>query len=90
MVELIGPYGGRLVDLLVADPGARAELDARAARLRSLQLSERSVHDLELLAVGAFSPLRQFMGEADYRRVVAEMRLADGTPWPVPLTLPRS
>ena len=46
------------------------------------------VCDLELLASGAFSPLDRFMGEADFRRVLAEMRLADGTLFPIPVTLP--
>jgi len=85
--ELIGPYGGRLVNLLVAAK-ERAALAERAGRLPSIQLSPRSVCDLELLSVGAFSPLDRFMGEADYRRVLAEMRLADGTLFPIPITLP--
>jgi sulfate adenylyltransferase len=85
--ELITPYGGKLVDLLVA-PEAHAELKARATRLPSIQLSERSVCDLELLATGAFSPLDRFLGKADYDRVLAEMRLASGVMFPVPITLP--
>ncbi|MDW8356233.1 MAG: hypothetical protein RMK57_17090, partial [Bryobacterales bacterium] len=63
-VQLITPYGGRLVNLLVADAEERDELVARAGRLPSLQLSPRSLCDLELLATGAFSPLDRFMGEA--------------------------
>jgi sulfate adenylyltransferase len=59
-----------------------------ASTLPSIQLSPRAVCDLEMLAVGAFSPLDRFMGEADFRRVVAEMRLADGTLFPIPVTLP--
>ncbi|MFN8560849.1 MAG: bifunctional sulfate adenylyltransferase/adenylylsulfate kinase [Anaerolineae bacterium] len=85
--KLIAPYGGKLVNLLVPPD----ELEARKAyanRLRSLQLSQRSVCDLELLAVGGFSPLDRFMGQADYERVVEEMRLADGTLFPIPVTLP--
>ncbi|MDW8392521.1 MAG: adenylyltransferase, partial [Oscillochloridaceae bacterium] len=84
----ITPYGGRLVNLLVADAEERDELAARAGHLHSLQLSPRSLCDLELLATGAFSPLDRFMGEADNRRVLAEMRLADGTLFPIPVTLP--
>jgi sulfate adenylyltransferase len=83
---LIGPYGGSLVDLLL--PVAEAEeLHARAVGLPRIQLTPRNICDLELLAVGGFSPLRSFMGEADYRRVLAEMRLADGTLFPMPITL---
>lgn len=84
---LIPPYGGRLVDLCVA-PEEVAELKERAGRLPSLQLSERSVCDLELLATGGFSPLDRFMGREDYARVLDEMRLANGFVFPVPVTLP--
>ena len=84
---LISPYGGGLVDLIV--PAAQAaELKARAGGLPSIQLSDRATCDLELLATGAFSPLDRFMGEDDYARTVAEMRLGDGTLFPIPVTLP--
>ncbi|MBL8111726.1 MAG: sulfate adenylyltransferase, partial [Acidobacteria bacterium] len=83
---LISPYGGSLVDLMVpADE--RAEVFAHASRLPSLTLSDRALHDLELLATGAFSPLRTFLGKASYERVLDEMRLEDGTLWPIPVTL---
>jgi sulfate adenylyltransferase len=85
--SLIPPYGGALVDL-VAQPAERREWTERVLALPSWQLGLRAACDLELLATGAFSPLRSFMGEADYRRVLAEMRLADGTFFPMPLTLP--
>lgn len=84
--SLISPYGGSLVDLIVA-PDEVHELKEYAGRLPSLQLSERSVCDLELLANGAFSPLATFMGQADYERVVGEMRLASGHVFPIPITL---
>ncbi|HEY0100011.1 MAG TPA: bifunctional sulfate adenylyltransferase/adenylylsulfate kinase [Pyrinomonadaceae bacterium] len=83
---LIPPYGDQLVDLLAGD--AREELREHATRLPSVQLSERAVCDLELLATGAFSPLKRFMGREDFRRVVEEMRLASGHIFPVPVTLP--
>jgi sulfate adenylyltransferase len=54
----------------------------------SLTLDEPALCDLELLSVGGFSPLTSFLGKADYDRVVDEMRLADGTFWPLPVTLP--
>jgi sulfate adenylyltransferase len=84
---LIPPYGGTLVDLFEPD-ASRAELARHAATLPSIQLSERSRCDLELLATGAFSPLDRFMGRADYERVVREMRLAEGTLFPIPVALP--
>jgi len=86
-MELNTPYGGELVDL-VATGKEREALLAEANTLPSLQISDRSVHDLELLATGAFSPLRSFMGQADYEGVLKDMRLANGTFWPLPITLP--
>jgi sulfate adenylyltransferase len=73
--------------LLVPDE-AVAELKAYASQLPSLQLSERSMCDLELLATGAFSPLDGFMGRKDYQRVLDEMRLTNGHLFPIPVTLP--
>jgi len=81
------PYGGKLVDLLVPDE-QRAELLAYAATLPSFRISPRAQCDLELLATGAFSPLDSFLGQRDYERVVAEMRLGNCTLWPIPITLP--
>jgi sulfate adenylyltransferase len=84
---LIAPYGGRLVDLMV--PAEELDsLKAYASRLPSVQISPRSECDLELLAVGAFSPLDRFMGRDDHQRVLDEMRLADGHLFPIPITLP--
>jgi sulfate adenylyltransferase len=87
--ELIGPYGGELVDLL-AHPEERDEVRAYANRLPSIQISERSVCDLELLACGAFSPLDRFVGQENYRRILDEMRLGSGNIFPIPVTLPVS
>jgi sulfate adenylyltransferase len=84
--RLIAPYGGRLIDLRLPAEAA-AEQKADASRLPSLRLSEQEVCDLELLAVGAFSPLDRFMSHADYRRVLDEMRLASGALFPIPVTL---
>ncbi|MGH8897792.1 MAG: bifunctional sulfate adenylyltransferase/adenylylsulfate kinase [Egibacteraceae bacterium] len=84
--HLITPYGGTLVDLLV-DQGRAAELKAASRDWLSWDLTPRQICDLELLLSGGFSPLRGFMGRADYESVCAEMRLADGTVWPIPIAL---
>ena len=84
---LVPPVGGSLVNLIVPAE-AQAELRARANRLPSIQLSERAVYDLELLATGGFSPLNRFMSRSDFERVVGEMRLATGQLSPIPVVLP--
>lgn len=83
---LIEPYGGQLVDLLAKDD-KREELIKLASTYPTVQLTPRQTHDLELLAVGGFSPLERFMGQADYQSVLDEMTLTDGTVWPIPITL---
>ena len=84
--ELIAPYGGRLIDLQV-DPHVREALAARASKLPRIQLTERNLCDLEILATGGFSPLDRFMSENDYVRVLEDMRLAGGQLFPIPITL---
>ncbi len=86
-VKLIAPYGGKLVNLL-ASKEKHLDLVQKAKDLPSMQISFRSMCDLELLATGAFSPLDRFMGENDYFSVLHQMRLADGTLFPIPVTLP--
>src|SRR5574338_982084 len=84
--NLIAPYGEKLVNLVVTAE-ERENLLARASNLPSIKITMRNLCDLELLATGGFSPLSTFMGKADYERVLHEMRLADGTLWPLPVTL---
>ncbi len=84
--DLIPPCGGKLVDLIASSEEAH-QLKEQAQRLPSIQLSERAVCDLELLATGAFSPLDQFMAKEDYARVLGEMRLKGGHLFPLPVTL---
>ena len=64
--KIISPYGDKLVNLLVTGE-EREALRREATRYPSLQISDRALHDLELLAVGGYSPLDRFMGKADYQ-----------------------
>ena len=86
MNNLISPYGGKLVDLIVDTERTQA-LRSEALTLPSVDLDERQLCDLELLLNGAFSPLTGFMGRADYQAVANDMHLTDGTFWPLPITL---
>jgi sulfate adenylyltransferase len=83
---LITPYGGKLVNLLV-EGEERDALLSQANRYPSVQISARELCDLELLATGGFSPLDRYMCQADYQRVLTEMRLQNGILFPIPITL---
>jgi len=80
------PHGGTLVDLMV--PAERKdELRSASRDWLSWDLTARQMCDLELLLNGGFSPLRSFLGQKDYESVCSNMRLADGTIWPMPIML---
>jgi sulfate adenylyltransferase len=85
--SLVEPYGGVLVDLMVS-ADEREDVQARAGALPRVKLTQRSICDLEILATGGFSPLRGFLKQEDYRRVVEEMRLTSGELFPIPVTCP--
>ena len=82
----IAPHGGDLVDLLVPE-GRREATRAEADHLPKLVVSARELSDLEMLTVGALSPLRGFVGEADYVSVLETMHLTNGLAWSIPVTL---
>ncbi len=82
----VAPHGGRLVDRVLRGD-ALVEARARAASLKRISLNARMMSDVELLGVGAYSPLEGFMGRADYASVLRDMRLANGLPWTLPITL---
>ena len=84
--HLIPPHGGALVNLIVS-PERAAELKAHSREWPSWDLTPRQLCDAELLLSGGFSPLHGFMSRADYERTCSEMRLANGTIWPIPIVL---
>ncbi len=86
MSELIKPHGGRLINK-VLEGEERDEVIAKSTELKKIALNARTLSDLELLAVGAFSPLEGFLGREDYERVVHESRLKSGVIWTLPITL---
>ena len=83
--DLIPPHGGQLVDLTLP-PAEAQKLAQQAAKLPRITLPEREQCDLELLAVGAMSPLTSFMNQADFASVCEKMRLSNNLPWSVPIT----
>jgi sulfate adenylyltransferase len=90
MSQLVQPHGGgALKPLLVPEAERAADLE-RAASLPAVPMSSREVSDLVMLAMGAYTPLDGFMGEADWRGACVDMKLADGTFWPIPITLSAS
>jgi sulfate adenylyltransferase len=80
------PHGGTLISRFIDGAEAR-ELAGTAQSLPAIELTARELSDVEMTAIGGYSPLTGFMSEADYRSVVDSMRLANGLPWSIPITL---
>jgi sulfate adenylyltransferase len=83
---LIPPHGGTLVNRIL-DASKAAALKSKAASLPVIKLSSKQACDLEMIAIGAFSPLTGFVGKADFDGICSKMRLASGLPWSIPITL---
>ncbi|KEQ22348.1 sulfate adenylyltransferase [Paenibacillus tyrfis] len=86
MGETIRPHGGALINRVIEGEKRTSQLE-HAATLYSLNIDAWTISDLDLIGVGAFSPLTGFLGEQDYHSVVERMRLKDGTVWSIPITL---
>ena len=84
---LIAPHGGELVLNMASEP-EQAELRDRSRSLPQVEVGSRQLADLEMLAIGAYSPLNGFMNRGDYLGSVDTMHLSNGLPWSVPITLP--
>ena len=90
MAELVPPHGGGDLKPLLASADQRNAAISRAASLAKVVLTSREVSDLFMLGMGAYTPLPGFMGEADWRGVCVDMKLANGVFWPIPITLSAS
>ena len=87
MSNLVPPHGGGTLKPLLAPEAERAEELKRAAALKQVPMSSRETSDLVMLAMGAYTPLDGFMGEADWRGVCVDMKMSSGLFWPIPITL---
>ncbi|MGB6299660.1 MAG: sulfate adenylyltransferase [Rivularia sp. (in: cyanobacteria)] len=85
-LDAIAAHGGKLINR-IASPEQKQEFLSKADTLPRVELDSRAVSDLEMIAIGGFSPLTGFMNQSDYKRVVSEMRLANGVAWAIPITL---
>ncbi len=82
----IAPHGGHLINR-IATSAMRQEFLEKSENLPRIQLDDRATSDLIMIGIGAFSPLVGFMERAEYELVVSEMRLLNGLPWSIPITL---
>lgn len=87
MTETIKPHGGTLINRLITGE-LRDSLLQEAEQLQKISVNSWTISDLDLIAIGAFSPLTGFMTQKDYRSVLDHMRLADGSVWSIPIVLP--
>ena len=87
MVELVAPHGGDHLKALILSEDERAAARTRARGLKRVPMTSREASDVLLMAMGAYTPLDGFMGEADWRGICADMRREDGLFWPIPITL---
>lgn len=90
MSELVAPHGGGSLKSLFVPVAERAEELKRAATLRQVPMTSRETSDVIMMAMGAYTPLDGFMGEADWHGVCGDMKMSDGLFWPIPITLSAS
>jgi sulfate adenylyltransferase len=87
MSTLVNPHGGSQPNPLLLPANERPDVLKRAETLKKVPLSSRELSDLLMLAMGAYTPLTGFMGEADWRGCCVDMSTSDGVFWPIPITL---
>jgi len=84
--SLIEPHGGELINR-ICEGNVREYILEQVPSMPRLRLTNRDISDLEMIAIGAFSPLEGFMGKNDYLSILEDKRLANGLPWTIPITL---
>src|SRR6516165_11093590 len=87
MAQLVPPHHSEVVKPLSLPQGQRLEEHKRAEKLKKIPLNSRTVSDLLMLAMGAYTPLDGFMGHDDWRGSCLDMKLSSGAFWPIPITL---
>ena len=87
MSKLVAPHGGGELKPLLAPEVERSALKARAEGLKKVPMSSKETSDVLMFAMGAYTPLDGFMGQADWKGVCADMKMANGLFWPIPITL---
>ena len=87
MSQLVQPHGGQGLKPLLAPETERADLKAHAKGLKQVPMTSREMSDVLMFSMGAYTPLDGFMGKADWQGVCADMKLANGLFWPIPVTL---
>ena len=88
MSTLVPPHGSESVKPLLLPEVERAEEQKRAEKLKKIPLDSRTVSDVSMLALGAYTPLEGFMGHDDWRGSCIDMKMRNGVFWPIPITLP--
>jgi len=86
MARLIPPHGGNLIKRILEGEELK-EAIARSRTFPRIRMTTRERDDLIMMGIGGFSPLEGFMGQADWRGVCDEMKMTNGTFWPIPITL---
>src|SRR5262249_55711665 len=87
MPQLVPPHGSEQVKPLLLVEAQRADERKRAEKLKNIALDTRTVSDVFMLAMGAYTPLEGFMGYDDWRGSCLDMKLTNGVFWPIPITL---
>ena len=86
MSKLVPPHGSDSVQPLMVPEADRAQLIEHAKTLPQLPLTTREASDVFMFGMGAYTPLAGFMGKDDWHGVCVDMKLGDGTFWPIPVS----